>query len=242
MRSLPFLLLAGLPVLLASRAQAQTSFSIGPRVGLNVATYHFPVKPIIGTIGYRPGFEAGLAANLGRGHFALQAAALYSQKGFTQRYTADYRTSNNVSMGTVDAEFRNRLHYLTIPLSFAYTQGSDGQGAQVFAGPYLGVLLGGRYETTETPRDGSEPLTYGGAITPISGTAADFAYHAQRFDVGLQAGLGYRYRSLLLQANYSLSLRSLAVGYSYNGVTSSNPVHYNRAFQGSLTYLFGKQG
>ncbi|MDO7847416.1 porin family protein [Hymenobacter sp. M29] len=241
MRILP-LLLAGLPLLLAHQAQAQTSFGIGPRVGLNVATFHYPEKPIIGTIGYRPGFEAGLAANLGRGHFALQAAVLYSQKGFTQRYTADVRTGNNVPTSTADAEYRNRLHYLTIPLSLAYTQGSDGQGAQVFAGPYLGVLLGGRYETILTPRDGSTPLTFGGAITPISSTARDFEYYAQHFDVGLQAGLGYRYQGLLLQVNYSLGLRSLANSYLYNGVSGSNPAYYNRAFQGSLTYLFGKQG
>ena len=241
MRTLPFLLLVGLGLLSTARAHAQTSFSIGPRVGLNVSTYHFPEKPVVGTIGYRSGVEAGVAATLGRGHFALQAAALYSQKGFTQQYTVDYRTGNNNSVGTVDGEYNNRLHYLTIPLSLAYTQGSDGQGVQVFAGPYLGVLLSGRYENSENPRGGGAPQTYEGSITPTSSTASDFAAYAQRFDAGLQAGLGYRYRALLLQLTYSVGLRSLTASYSYNGVPVTNPSSYNRAFQGSLTYLFGKQ-
>ncbi|MDO7846672.1 porin family protein [Hymenobacter sp. M29] len=240
MRSLSFLPLAGAFLLLAAPARAQTSFSIGPRVGLNLATYHYSEKPILGTIGYRAGVEAGVAATVGREHFALQAAVLYSQKGFIQRYTVDLRTANNLPLGTADIEYRNRLNYLTIPLSLAYTQGSDGQGAQVFAGPYLGVLLSGRYESVETLQGGGESTTRAGDITPISKTAPDLAAYTQRFDAGLQAGLGYRYRALLLQVNYSLGLRSLAASYSYNGVPVSNPAYYNRAFQGSLTYLFGK--
>ena len=237
---LPSLRLTSSLLFLATAAHAQAAFSIGPRVGLNLTTYRFSEKSILGTPGYRPGMEAGVASSWGLGHFALQTAALYSQKGCTQHYTVDIRTGSNIPAGTGDAENSSRLHYLTIPLSIAYTQGSDGQGAQVFAGPYLGVLLGGRYETTITPNRGT-PTSNSGPITPVSNEAPDISgAYARRLDAGLQAGLGYRHRALLFQVAYSLGLRNVAASYFYNGIPVSSPAYYNRAFQGSLTYLFGK--
>ncbi|MBF9222220.1 porin family protein [Hymenobacter ruricola] len=233
------LVFAGGLLLCAPVVRAQHSLAIGPRLGLNLATYHYPEKTPVGTPGYRAGLEAGVAGAWGRGHFAVQAAALYSQKGFAQHYTVELRTAPNLPGIPAEVETSNRLDYLTVPLSVAFTQGNDGQGAQVFAGPYVGLLLGGRYETKAVPQSGA-PTSDSGSITPTGNEVPDLDRgYTRRFDAGLQAGVGYRYRAWMLQLAYSVGLRNLSPSYHYNGVPVSTPAYYNRAFQGSLTYLFG---
>jgi hypothetical protein len=223
--------------LLSTAAQAQASFSIGPRLGLNVSTYHFSSATPADRQRYQTGFEAGVLASVGFGHLALQPALLYTQKGNTQYTTVDVRTGTNIPVGI--GEFKNtyRLNYLTLPVNIAYTQHPDGQGFQVFAGPYLGLLLSGRYENTIDVA--GTPTTDSGKITPIANDAPDLDAYARRLDAGLQAGLGYRYQGLLLQFDYSLGLRDIGARYYYNGVAISNPAYYNRAFLASLAYLFG---
>jgi hypothetical protein len=233
MRIFPFLLLAGLG-LSTLRAQAQASFSIGPRVGLNLATSHFVHPSIFDAPQYRPGLEAGVASVVSWGHVALQGSLLYSQKGYKERTTVEIRTSNNIYSGTGELEHAERLHYLTLPLALAYTQHRDGQGFQVFAGPYASLFLSGRYTDTTTPQ-GAPAFTDSGSITAAPDAAYDYGPFVRRFDAGLQGGLGYRYQGLLFQAGYSLGLRNVAAETS---LPLRGP-HYNRAFQASLSYLVG---
>jgi len=125
-----------------------------------------------------------------------------------------------------------RLNYLTLPLNFAFTLGRDGQGLQVFAGPYVSLLVGGNYTTKISSFN---DVT--GKIKAASTSDGKDRY-AQRFDGGLQGGLGYRLKAFQLQASYSLGLRNSAVQLQYNGrVPDNEPAYYNRAFQVSLSYL-----
>lgn len=233
MRILPFLLLTGLG-LSTLRAHAQTSFSIGPRVGLNLATHHFAEPGIFDPPQYRPGLEAGVFSAVSRGHFALQGALLYSQKGYKERTSVDIRTGTNIYTGTGDLEHTERLHYLTLPLALAYTQRNDGQGFQVFAGPFISLFLSGRYTNTTTSQ-GWPTSTESGAITAAPDVAYDYGPFVRRFDAGLQGGLGYRYQQFLFQAGYSLGLRNVS---AETFLTLRAP-RYNRAFQASLSYLLG---
>jgi hypothetical protein len=223
--------------LLAASAHAQASFSIGPRLGLNASTYHFSAATPADRQRYRAGFEAGLLASVGFGHFAVQPALLYTQKGNTQYTTVDVRTGTNIPAGTGELKNSYRLNYLTLPVNVAYVQHPDGQGFQVFAGPYVALLLSGRYEN-EVAVSGKS-TTDSGKITPVANDAPGPDAYARRLDAGLQAGLGYRYQHLLLQFDYSLGLRDIGARYYYNGVAISNPAYYNRAFQASLAYLLG---
>jgi hypothetical protein len=233
--AIAFALFAGSLALAVAPACAQASFSVGPRVGLNISTYHFSEPSPVFRQEYRPGLEAGLMGSLGFGHLALQPVLLYSQKGFTQYTTVDVRTGTNLPVGSGELEYRTRLHYVTLPLNIAYTQQANGQGFQLFAGPYLGLLLRGKYEITTTVAGNS--FTDSGKIIPVNNDAPDFGSYAHRLDAGLQGGVGYRFQALLLQANYSLGLRDVVARYSYYGGTASGSAYYNRAFQVALTYL-----
>jgi len=73
------LLLGGL--LLAGTAQAQATFSYGPRVGLNSSSVRFPTTDRDSPAS-RLGVEAGLTGTVQLGHFALQPSLLFSQKGY----------------------------------------------------------------------------------------------------------------------------------------------------------------
>jgi hypothetical protein len=225
-------LLAG-SLLLTATAHAQATFSFGPRVGLNVSTAHFTYTPS----STRAGFEAGLTGSLQFGHFALQPSVLFSQKG--------YHTHGGLASVDFDMTYDEtvRRNYLTLPLNLAYTLGQAGQGLQVFAGPYLGLLVGGDYQR-QVHKAGGYPggtaseTEYSGKVKAAS-LFSDFENrYSQRLDAGLQAGIGYRLKGWQVQADYSLGLRNLASSYQgYNGTLYREDTNYNRAFQVSLSYL-----
>jgi hypothetical protein len=226
-------------LLLASTAQAQATFSIGPRLGLNTATVHLPVN-YGGPYTRRTGFEAGLTANVQLGHFAFQPSVLFSQRGYAT-------SGSQITIGNpITYDEQVRLNYLTVPLNLALTLGKEGQGLQLFAGPYVSALLGGNY-ARQIHVAGSY-LGGPGLETEITGKVkpADIVSdsdnkYSRRIDVGMQAGVGYRLGGFQLQASYSLGLRNLATQYrGYDGFLYNAPAYYNRAWQVSLSYLVGK--
>lgn len=222
-------LFAAASLLLASTAQAQTTFSIGPRVGLNVSNARFPDtnQP---TYPSRLGLEAGLTSTVQFGHFAVQPSLLFSQKGYR---TSGFTQSFDMMIAT---EEDYRLNYLTLPVNLAYTLGRDGQGLQVFGGPYASLLLGGSYAQRRSGFD----QEYTGKVKPDNTAADADNRYARRIDAGLQAGLGYRLKGFQLQASYSLGLRTIAVPYqAFDGQVYQSSAYYNRAFQVSLSYLVG---
>jgi hypothetical protein len=229
-------LLAG-SLLLTATAHAQATFSFGPRLGLNVSTARFTY---IETSSHA-GFEAGLTGNLQLGHFAVQPSLLFSQKGYQAH-------GGLISYDSpVTYEETVRLNYLTLPLNLAYTLGKAGQGLQVFAGPYLGVLVGGNYQRQVYAAGsylGGPPseTEYRGKVKAASVFSDIDNRYSQRLDAGLQAGIGYRLKGWQVQAGYSMGLRNLASSYQgYNGTLYREAENYNRAFQVSLSYLVGSK-
>jgi hypothetical protein len=227
----------------ACPALAQTRFHIGPVAGATLYSVHYGENPpyMRPATAYHPGFEAGLRGNLQVGHLAVQPALLFAQKGYNSRY--DIIPSPGTLPPSSYAS-TTRLNYLTLPVNLAYTQRSDGQGWQAFAGPYASCLLGGHYHSDYTfytlgSTGEFEGQVVGGNHNPA--TAGRNDSYSKRWDVGVQAGLGYRYQALLLQVGYSLGLRNLAAtipGYPTGTVVATTPI-YNRGFHASLAYLFG---
>jgi hypothetical protein len=238
-RQLTTSLLASGLCLFTVAAQAQVRFSVGPKVGLNASTIHY-TDPQTFPSSFRTGFEAGLLGNVSWGHFALQPAVLFSQKGYHLEGT--YISPGSQSPFSFDGKVDYRLNYLTIPLNFLYTQRATGQGVQTFAGPYLSWLVGGHYEAQTTYVNNYLSISREGKVVAgdVYQITADNAY-SRRLDMGLQAGLGYRYKAAVLQASYSLGLRNLAsdVKLGVNSPASPTAAYYSRAFQVSLAYLFG---
>lgn len=136
-----FLSLVASGLLLAGTAQAQATFSVGPRVGFSAATTHFSEDSLGVSYSSRSGFEAGLLGNLQFGHFAFQPSVLFSQKG----YKAEGPAPGLAIYGPARYEETVRLNYLTVPLNLAFSLRRNGQGLQAFAGPYVAMLVGGKY-------------------------------------------------------------------------------------------------
>jgi hypothetical protein len=85
-------LILGLLSGLDAQTQAQTSFSLGPKVGINVNSANYIAddrfashSALTGTTSFLPRFEAGLLATINWGHWQLQPAVLYAQKAFIFR-------------------------------------------------------------------------------------------------------------------------------------------------------------
>ena len=220
-------ILTGSLLLLATAARAQVAYSLGPVASFNVsgASNNDPANT---TLTYRAGFEAGAQGILQFGHLAVQPSLRFSQKGLHRHY--------GHSSGSTETDYR--LHYLTLPINIAYSLRADGQGLQVFAGPYAGLLLGGNYQYVSNSSYGGSTTTEGHISSgdyytiPTTPTADPLDYLFRQLDMGLQTGLGYRSGKLLAQANFSFGLRTLAPTF---------PSSYNRAAQVSLSYLFAPQ-
>jgi hypothetical protein len=212
-------------LLVATAARAQVIFSVGPQAGLTVAGSSNNDRTNT-TVNYRAGFEAGVQSIVQIGQVAVQPSLRFSQKGLYER----------TGSGLYSRYTNYRLNYLTLPINVAYSLRPDGQGLQVFAGPYAGLLLGGNYQRTSTDRSaGGGSWSSEGDIKPgeryyipAPGTTY-LAELCHRFDVGVQAGLGYRFGPFLAQADFSFGLRDLG--------PYLDPYH-NRTAQVSLAYLF----
>lgn len=215
-------------LIVATAAQAQGTFSIGPQVGLNLSNAEYLRSDFYHTRA-RAGFEAGLLGSFYFGRITLQPALLFSQKGYHLTSGDD----PNLSTGQHDDHFR--LNYLTLPAKVLITPRKDGQGFQFFVGAYVSLLVGGHYERNYS-FNGATTLTEG-PIIPDQLPLAYEEYSSQRVDGGMLAGLGYRYKRLQMQVNYSWGQASLAVDYSLRGQHLGNPNYTNRAFQVSLAYL-----
>ena len=208
-------------------ARAQADFSLGFSYGRNSSTARFPLRP--GLVRVRPmaGHEAGLTGSWSWGHWGVQAAARYVQLGDRLRAEFTYAPGSYY-------EERRRLDYLQVPLLGVYMLRADGQGPHLLAGGYAGRLTGGEYWEKEDGRRAD--------ITPVSAGPPGIyiEYHARGLDAGLQAGLGYRYRGLLLQATYSWGLRNRGITDIENTRTlRPDLASYSRAATATIAYLWG---
>jgi hypothetical protein len=228
----------GLP---APAAHAQTRWSLGPRIGENLATARYEDRN--GALNHFrttwvPRLETGLVASVGRPHLALQAGVLYAQKGFVLE--GGNQQANGTAVGVAHFRAAYALNYLTVPLQLVYSPQRDGQGFQAFGGGYVGRLLGGRvrYENFQGVVGGTG--TFYQAELPVRAGdhyRADGNFYAKRFDAGLQAGVGYRHAGGVLQLAYSVGLTNLGVDYPMNP-DPYGPHYANRMLHASLTYLF----
>lgn len=238
-------LFTGTLLLANAAAQAQTAFRIGPQVGFNQSfgRFEYPgddYKKV--TNASRSGAEAGLVAWVGLGtHWAVQPAVLYSQKGFAfeeDAYDAPYNY-------TYHGEYSFRFNYLTVPVNLVYSSQGGGQGLQVFAGPYVGFLLGGNYSSSQSGRYGNGASRGQSAEGDVkAGDTYDNSrggpYVSQGRDAGLQGGLGYGFGGgLQVQAGYSQGLRNLGAKYAPGLTSQAPPTYRSHAFQLTVAYLFG---
>ncbi len=219
----------------STAANAQITF--GPKVGFGLASQKYEYtgssqaakdeakefsdnqKMIV-----TPSF--GLMLNARFGNLAVQPALTFAQKG------AKVEVSN--SGATIKSTAR--LNYVDIPVNLVYTTGGD-QGFQVFAGPYMGLGIGGKVKT-EISGTGLIDGTTDSDVEFASkeGTDSKKSY-LRNPDFGINAGIGYLVNNLQLQAGYGFGLSNLEP--DDNDGTKTDYKSQNRVIHFTVGYLFG---
>lgn len=241
------LLTLGLLSLSSTRAHAQSRFRLGPQGGytLSSVTYHVSDYPdyIKTSGGYGSGFTAGLVAqiDLPGSSFSLQPAVHYTRR--TPRIDDNsYYQPNNYYY---NQHYEFQFNYLTIPLNLLYSEHSHGQGFEVFAGPYLALLLGGKYTSSISAGYGgpSSGRAYAGNVVAgdtYATSVRNTDYYSRKLDYGLQAGVGYGLQAIQLQFSINYGLKDIGAAYAANaGNTFAAPVIHNYGLQLTAAYLFG---
>ena len=185
-------LLAGL----TGAAQAQ-NVSLGLKAGATYSRFVGKQAPSEESIF---GFHAGVFANIGlTDMFAFQPEILYSQKG------------SNPNLN----DFKNRLHYVDVPLAFHV----NADGLFFEAGPQVGFLVAAQRKEGNTSTDIKSGLN-----------TVDFGY---------LAGLGYQRKTGLgVGLRYNGGFTNTPKSYTAGNVTVQDNKR-NSAFQLYLTYSFG---
>lgn len=223
----------------ATVAQAQVTF--GPRVGLNLANVAVDVEDDDDEpdtkILLAP--QVGVTLNAQFGNFSIQPSLLFSQKGFR----TDEEESEDFQGTTVTykEETSARLNYAEIPVNFVYTTGEE-SGFQVFAGPYIGIGLGGKvkYDVSITGGSNSFEEEETNKVEFVSEEGDDEnTDYLRRLDAGLNAGVGYKAGAFQAQLGYGLGLGNL-IPNDQDGDEPEDEVK-NRVIQFSVSYFFGSK-
>ena len=245
MARIPVLFLAAL--LSAAAAQAQPTFRLGLRGGLNRATstvgtasslsgtYPFPYS-YSATKSALYAWQAGAVLEVVLRHFAVQPALVFSQKG--EQFNILYVSGSTGSgQSTRETQQTSRSNWLELPVNVVYTL----RGFQLFAGPYVALAVGGREHGTvlqAAPNVRYAPYYYDNKLEYGNGPGN------RRLDAGVNAGLGYRRGPLQVQLSYAVGLRNLHEENS-SLIIEFPPYHdfatdaaYTRAVQLTGTYFF----
>jgi hypothetical protein len=245
----------------AGSAHAQITFA--PKVGLNIATLKETLsddaKKNSGSKAseYKSkiGASFGLMLNARFGNIAIQPALTYSMKGakiddeVTTTSTIGGFTSTTKTVTTGS----NSLGYCEIPINFTYTTGGD-KGFQVFAGPYLGFGIGGKYDyknettttisggggTTTAKVDSKGDIEFNGSPTASEAEKAgnDDKLLLGGLDYGLNFGLGYLINNIQIQASYGLGLGNLEPKYPDQKASQRGTLQ-NRVISLTAAYIIG---
>ncbi|RPD50149.1 PorT family protein [Hymenobacter sediminis] len=231
-------------LLLAGAHVAQAQVSIAPRIGLNASSIKFDVEgenPDSKLL-YAP--QAGVTLNAQFGNLSLQPSLLFSQKGgkFVEKGEESITDDDGKTYKIKGEEkLTFRLSYLEVPVNLVYNTSGEEGGFQVFAGPYIGVGLSGKYKAE------NEVSVNGEVVEELSGSDEDDIEFVgegtdennaelRRIDWGLNAGVGYKSGPFQAQIGYGLGLGNLVPKYDNS---DSNDKLHNRGVHFSVAYFFG---
>ncbi|TGE26968.1 porin family protein [Hymenobacter metallicola] len=223
------LLAAALLVAGATTAQAQVTF--GPRVGLNLANISQDLEDSDDEVDtkFLLAPQVGLTLNAQFGNLSIQPSLLFSQKGFK---IEEEETSGGASL---KYEVTQRMNYAEIPVNFVYTTGET-EGFQIFAGPYIGIGLGGKSKYKLSGfinEEGENKIKFANKY----GDEDDTDY-VRALDLGLNAGVGYKAGPVQAQLGYGLGFSNLIPNDEDD--TEPKDKIKNRVIQLSLSYFFGE--
>ncbi|SHK38614.1 porin family protein [Hymenobacter psychrotolerans] len=221
-------------LLVAGAGTAQAQVTIGPRLGLNLANIKADIEDAedIDTK-MKAGAQAGITINAQFGNVAFQPSLMFSQKGFKIKESMTETFAGETI--SIDSEMDAALNYLDIPLNFVYTTGGD-NGFQIFAGPYVGIGLGGKVKAKV------KGSVSGQSFSNTESTSVKFAneegdddkLYLRRINAGLNGGIGYKAGPFQVQAGYALGLTNMLPKNDYD----DNSSFKDRTLQFSVNYFF----
>ncbi len=229
-------------VLTTIQLNAQT-FSVGPRLGINMASItHYSEQEAFTADYIQNGqlltFHGGIVSNIAfTRNLSLQTEFLFSKKGHRLNYRKDTVELN------IDGYQKYVLNYLEVPVLLKVSFGPDEVKGFVNAGPYWGRWIGGKNKTkVDYIINGeSEPVDETNKID-FDTDFEDLAYDANQSDFGLIIGGGFMYEAgpgnLLIDFRYTMSLRDINKWDDPNQQPEGYKEHRNRVFSISFGYLF----
>lgn len=176
------------------------------------------------------GFHAGIVVNtMLAKNFWLKHELLVGTKG------AGVTLRDSISGLTYSSKLKMlSLELFPISPTFHY------KGVQVYAGPYIGVLV----DAQITRKDAAGNYYVDHKIYGSSEQFENTYRYLQKFDFGLSGGIEYQFKfGLLVGAKYNFGLTDIfqyANSYTFHDPMTRNIRIYNRSILLSLGYIFTK--
>ncbi len=244
MKNLTKVLLILLLVSISSQLNAQVKF--GLKAGLNGNNISKDLEPDSDDELYTSklsfSYHIGATVELGLSDvLSLQSGLLYTTKGWA--VDIDEVLKEDIADGLeFDGYYRFMFSYLEVPVNIAYKFGN----IQVYAGPYISLMLSGKekYDITMTELDESHTESDERKYVPVFGEVKDGDIDdenmaAYGLDYGLNAGVGYRIGQILITAGYSYSMSNIIPAYEGETEMRDNNRISPNTISLSATYFFG---
>lgn len=196
------------------------SINFGAKAGLNIAFFNTTAD----TDGTKPriGYHIGAMLELGLiDKFAIQPEILYSTQGY-----AIGKQQEVPILGKVDIKSVTKFDYLNIPIMLKFF---PIEGLSLEAGPQIGFLVNAKLKTSVN--DETKTIDFEDVVKSIA--VGTDAYKLNKFDYGVNFGLGYKISSLSLGIRYNLGLADIMKRPDLDKDSSKNG-----NFQISVGYFF----
>lgn len=211
-------------VLVAATATAQMEAGIGVKGGLNLSRFKVLYEADVANEGKsytgKPGFHAGVFAELKIKNFTIQPELLFSQQGSYFKY---YYPNNGY-----DEKWTADFNYFTIPLNVKYTLLSLDEGnLNVQAGIQYSRLLSAKVNYYDFDGDGAQHRN--------NFEMVDVKEEYAKSDLNAQLGLGFELpMGLSMDIRYYLGLQIITL--DSNGSSRYDYGYKNQLLQVSVAY------
>lgn len=200
-------------------------WTIGPRVGLNVAKTSWDIKnmPNYPNSDSKIGFNLGVEVDYAIfSSLYINSGLFFTTKGLKWEHVQDERYGDILRC-------KWNMSYLQLPIyaSYRLNFASDSQ-LQVNFGPYFACGLGGKYKYEK----GDSNLGQNAQLefTEIEGNLfgkKDGSYDLKRIDVGLGIGAGYTFSKIYVGLAYEMGLVNLSKYWDVKNRNLNISVGYN---------------
>ena len=221
---------------------AQVTF--GPKVGFTLSKYGYKYSSSLEykepESKFKLGPAIGFMMNVPILEFlSFQPSLMYSKKG--TGVDVAFRESGDA---VITGYERVRVSYLELPLNLALGLKIGTFKFQIFAGPYFAYAIAGKHKwdyeenVNGNRKDikGDEKITFKNEV-PTEDFENTKPYQ-RPFDLGINFGVGYKVKSVLLNLGYAMGFSNLQPEVQGDDSYATDHKYYNRTIFVSAAWLF----